>query len=80
MKRVIVFSMSLFLMVLLTLAFAYIWYNVYGLRIHLPFWRRGNILVVIIYIILLLLFAKMYNALRVGYLKRIDVIISCASV
>lgn len=75
-KRVLIFLISLLLIVLLTLAFGYVWYNVYGIRIHLPFWRRGNILVIIIYAIILLLFAKMYNAIKIGYLKRIDVMIS----
>lgn len=75
-KRIVVFLVSILLVAVLTGAFAYIWYTVYGLRITLPFWRRGNILVVIIYGIILLLFAKMYSALRVGYLKKIDVITS----
>lgn len=75
-KRVIVYAMGFVLIVLMTLAFAYIWYNVYNIRIKLPFWRRGNILLVLIYGIILLLFSKMYGALRVGYLKKIDVITS----
>ena len=48
-KRVTVYAMGIVLIILMTLAFAYIWYNVYNIRIKLPFWRRGNILVVIIY-------------------------------
>lgn len=75
-KRVTVYAMGIVLIILMTLAFAYIWYNVYNIRIKLPFWRRGNILVVIIYGIILLLFSKMYGALRVGYLKKIDVVTS----
>jgi len=75
-KRIIVFFVSVLLVAVLTAAFAYVWYTVYGLKIKLPFWRRGNILVVLIYGIILLLFAKMYSALRVGYLKRIDVMTS----
>lgn len=75
-KRVLIFLLSVLLVLALTSAFAYIWYTVYGLHITLPFWRRGNILVVVIYGIILLLFARMYSALRVGYLKRIDVITS----
>ena len=57
-KRVTVYAMGIVLIILMTLAFAYIWYNVYNIRIKLPFWRRGNILVVIIYGIILLLFQK----------------------
>lgn len=75
-KRIIVFLISVLLVAVLTGAFAYIWYTVYGLRIALPFFRRGNVLVVLIYGIILLLFANMYSALRVGYLKLIDVITS----
>ncbi len=75
-KRIIVFLLGALLLAALTFAFAFIWYTVYGLRIILPFWRRGNVLVVIIYGVILFLFAKMYSALKVGYLKRIDVISS----
>lgn len=73
-KRIAVYAMGGVLIVVMALAFAYIWYNVYNMRIRLPFWRRGNILLVIIYGIIFLLFSKMYGALRVGYLKKIDVI------
>lgn len=45
-KRVAVYAMGGVLIVVMALAFAYIWYNVYNMRIRLPFWRRGNILLV----------------------------------
>ena len=41
-KRVTVYAMGIVLIILMTLAFAYIWYNVYNIRIKLPFWRRGK--------------------------------------
>lgn len=75
-KRVLVYAMGFILIALMTLVFAYIWYNVYNIRIKLPFWRRGNILLVLIYGVILLLFSRMYGALRVGYLKKIDVLTS----
>lgn len=75
-KRIIVFLTRVLIVAVLTFAFGYIWYTVYGMRISLPFWRRGNTLVVLIYGIVLLLFANMYSALRIGYLKLIDVITS----
>ena len=75
-KRVTVYAMGAVLIVMMALSFAYIWYNVYNMRIQLPFWRRGNILLVLIYGVIFLLFSKIYGALRVGYLKKIDVITS----
>lgn len=75
-KRVLVYAMGFILIALMTLVFAYIWYNVYNIGIKLPFWRRGNILLVLIYGVILLLFSRMYGALRVGYLKKIDVLTS----
>lgn len=75
-KRVAVYAMGAALIVMMALSFAYIWYNVYNMRIRFPFWRRGNILLVLIYGVIFLLFSRMYGALRVGYLKKIDVVTS----
>lgn len=75
-KRVIVFLMAFALVVALTIAFGYVWNSHYNIRIRLPFWRRGNMLLIIIYGIILLLFTKIYGALRIGYLKKIDVFTS----
>ena len=75
-KRVAVFLLSVLIVVLLSAAFAWVWCNIYNIEIKLPFWRRGNHLVIILYAVILFLFAKMYNALKVGYLKRLDVFIS----
>lgn len=77
-QRGLMFLLTVLFIGILTAVFAYVWYSVYGLRIYLPFWKRGNQLVILIYAVLLVLFAKMYNALRVGYLKRLDIMISWA--
>lgn len=75
-KRLAIFLISVSIIVILAAAFGWVWYDVYSMRIRLPFWRRGNQLIVLIYALLLVLFAKMYNALKFGYLKKLDVFIS----
>ena len=41
-KRIAVYAMGGVLIVMMALAFAYIWlHNVYNMRIRLPFWRKG---------------------------------------
>lgn len=75
-KRIVVFCSSLILLGLLTLAFAYTWYTHYSWFILLPFFRRGNWVVIAIYAALLFLFFQVYGGFKVGYLRRTDVLLS----
>lgn len=75
-KRIISFFSSLILLVLLAGVFIYIWYEYYSDTIILPFYRRGNWVVIFIYMILTLLFFKAYGGLKMGYLKRSDMLYS----
>lgn len=63
-------------MAILTLQFADIWYTSYASAIVLPFYRRGNWVVILIYMVLLFLFFKGYGAFRIGYLRRTDMMFS----
>lgn len=56
--------------------FAYVWYDFYSDLILKPFWRKGNWVMILIYALIYLMFAKLYGGLKVGYLKRIDVFYS----
>lgn len=75
-KRIISFFSSLILIVALAATYIYIWYEYYSDAIVLPFYRRGNWVVILIYMVLTLLFFKAYGGLKVGYLKRSDMLYS----
>lgn len=75
-KRVIIFILASFVIIAQALIFAYIWYNYYREWIYKPFWRRGNWVLVGMYALIDVMFSKLYGGLRVGYLKRIDVVYS----
>ncbi len=75
-KRTVQFFENVILLGLLTLEFANVWYNEYSDMIILPFFRRGNWVVVGIYAVMLYLFFKVYGGFKVGYLRRTDVVIS----
>ncbi|MCD8153171.1 MAG: sugar transferase [Clostridiales bacterium] len=75
-KRFIVFCMAASLVLVQSLIFAYVWYHTYRGMIREPFWRKGNWVLIAIYGLIYTLFAKLYGGLKVGYLKRVDVLYS----
>lgn len=75
-KRIISFFSSFILLFLLAADFMLIWYECYSDVIVLPFYRRGNWVVIAIYMILTYLFFKAYGGLTMGYLKRSDMLYS----
>lgn len=52
------------------------WKYYYNSVIAFPFWRKGIWLMVALYILTLLLFLKLYSGLKIGYLKRGNIIYS----
>lgn len=60
------------LLAALTGCFALIWYRYYSNFLLLPFYRRGNWVMILLYAVLVLLFGKAFGGMRVGYLKRSD--------
>lgn len=60
------------LLAALTGCFAWIWYRYYSNFLLLPFYRRGNWVMILLYAVLVLLFGKAFGGMRVGYLKRSD--------
>ncbi len=56
--------------------FGYYYYNFYQGSIRLDFWRRGHILIILIYAFLLLAFSTMYGATKIGYMKIGEVVFS----
>lgn len=75
-KRLISFISSFILLVALAADFIFIWYEYYSDVIVLPFYRRGNWVVIAIYMVLTLTFFKAYGGLTMGYLRRSDMFYS----
>ena len=75
-KRIISFFSSVILLGALGADFMYIWYSYYSDVILNPFYRRGNWVVIAIYLVLTFLFFKAYGGLTMGYLKRSDMLYS----
>lgn len=56
--------------------YAYVWYGYYNPLLKNPFWRRGNWLFIVLYGVLLLFFLKTYGGLKIGFLKKGNLIYS----
>lgn len=57
---------------LLTVAFAVVWYLCYSQEIVLPFYRKGNWMVIGIYAVITIIFNKVYGGYKVGYLRKTE--------
>ena len=75
-KRFISFISAVFLLCILTGLFGLTWYTYYSETIVLPFYRRGNWVLIGIYCILIVLFFKAYGGFKLGYLKKTDMLYS----
>lgn len=76
-KKIIIFISSLINIVMLTGAFALAWTQYYsGKMYQVQFYYWGNWAVLGLYGVLLLFFSKVYGGLRIGQLRRIEVILS----
>lgn len=79
-KRTIILQMSLIGLVFQTFLYVYVWYKVYNDIMQSSMWRsfyrKGFLLLAVVYFILLLFFMATYGGLKVGYLKPMDVFFS----
>ena len=75
-KRLISFGAALILLAILTGMFAFVWYKYYSEAIVLPYYRRGNWVLIGIYGLLTVLFFKAYGGFKLGYLKKTDMLFS----
>lgn len=75
-KRLIQLSLSGVGLIIQILLFRYYYYEYYSYSIELPFWRRGHILIILIYAFLLFSFSMMYGGVRIGYLRPSEVVFS----
>lgn len=77
-KRLIIFIEMVALIALEALVFWNIWMNYYNQMIPKTFryWRRGHWVVIVLYILLMYLFSKIYSGFKIGYLRLSDVVYS----
>lgn len=75
-KRIIKFTSGLMMIVAEMLLYWFIWIQYYNNSIELPFFRKGNWLMVALYGILICFFSKIYGGFKIGYLKKLDVVYS----
>ena len=75
-KRLISLGSAVVLIGILTLTFGLVWYQYYSETIVLPFYRRGNWVLIGIYCLLVWIFFKAYGGFKLGYLKKTDMLYS----
>ena len=79
-KRIIILQLSFIGLLFHTAIYAYFWFEEYYPFLktyrNFRFYFKGHVLIIAIYFILLFFFASTYGALKIGYLKSIDVFIS----
>lgn len=75
-KRAIMFLIGMVVLFAHTVIFWMAWDRFYSVRIMLPFYRKGHWLVVAVYFVLLVTFAKIYGGYRVGYYRISEIIYS----
>lgn len=79
-KRMIILQLSFIGLLIHTAIYAYFWFEEYYsfLKIYrnFRFYFKGHVLIVLIYFVLLFFFSSTYGALKIGYLKPVDVFIS----
>lgn len=60
----------------LTAIYGYVWYSSYANALEVPFFRRGNYVVIGIYALISYFFMKMYGGFKIGYLRTFEVLYS----
>lgn len=76
-KRLILFAASFVNVCLMTLLFAGVWYEYYRHTMYgVLFYRKGNYVIFMLYALLLFFFSTMYGNLKIGQLRRIEVLLS----
>lgn len=73
-KKFITFGLSIVMLCVMTGIFGWIWYSYYVGEIVLPFYRRGNWVLMGMYFLLMVLFFKAYGGFKLGYLKKTDML------
>ena len=77
-KRLVKFGSAAVIMILHTVMYYCVWILYYNRLMTEPFWRRGNWLLAGLYCGLLLLLHRLYGGLKIGMLRRWNIIYSHA--
>lgn len=75
-KRVVKFSSAAVILFIEIFMYGVIWTRHFNKIIRFPYWRRGNWLILVMYAVWLIFFLRTYGGLRIGYLKRGNLIYS----
>lgn len=77
-KRLILLGISAVGLILQIAIYRYFYYEyfMYPIKVRLPLWNRGHILLILIYATLLFLMNKMYGGMKIGYYRNAEVIFS----
>lgn len=76
-KKIILFFLRLINILFLTSLFAFFWYRYLAdTMFAYTFYRRGHYVMILLYATFLVFFSKMYGAMKIGQLRRIEVILS----
>ena len=76
-KKTILFFLSLLNIILMTILFGFFWYKFFAGTMYVyKFYRRGNYAVIALYAMFLIFVYRMYGAMKIGQLRRIEVILS----
>ena len=75
-KRMIMFWTKLFIVLLQTGIYGWLWYGHYKDMMPVKYWERGNWAIIALYGIFIIVFSRAFGALKVGYLKTWDIMYS----
>ena len=77
-KRIVLFFFSIINILLLTSTFYEVWFQYYRSKMfnNMAFSGRGNYVLIFLYAMLLVFFSKMYGGLKIGQLRRLEVMLS----
>ena len=72
----IMFWSKLFIVLLQTGIYGWLWYGHYKDMMPVKYWERGNWAIIALYGIFIIVFSRAFGALKVGYLKTWDIMYS----
>lgn len=72
----IMFWAKMFIVILQTAMYGWLWYHHYKGMMPVEYWRRGNWVIIGLYGLFIIVFSRAFGALKVGYLKTWDIMYS----
>ena len=74
--KIISFVTVLLMVAFHTAIFGWLWYNIYYPLLPIPYYRRGNYVIILLYAVFLLASNQVFGGLRLGYYKVLDSIVA----